>query len=242
MLSTEKTIVEYVNLWAKDFQNSIIDDDYNSYSFLMGSDGSQHKSKKLVAFLQKSLERQIVFIKYFATCRLLENQSKSNLQSINRLVSLQHFDLKFHKTSPRFEVCFYFSKGRKVYLFVNDLNEINFADIYAATLFEAISISNHEWKYLTKTILNSILKTVHEDMACDRYFVKFGIPEQYSPGKNNSIIYTVCEVDRIPSQQNDYTEYCEKIIGTSDVDIDKIAKIRKANDLFGIDMLKWFKP
>jgi len=31
-------------------------------------------------------------------------------------------------------------------------------------------------------------------------------------------------------------------MGTSEIDIDKIAKIQKANELFNIDLLKWFKP
>jgi len=43
----------------------------------------------------------------------------------------------------------------------------------------------------------------------------------------------------------DYLFNCAGTIETGsieEIDIDKIAKIQKANELFGIDVLKWFKP
>jgi hypothetical protein len=241
-ISIEKQLVKHVNNWANEFQKSIISNAYENYSFLIGVEGENKKSKKISSFLQKSIERQIVFIKYFSHCRLLENHSKANLTSVKRLISSQHIDSSVIKKIPQYEVFFYFSKGRKVFLFVDDLAEIDFADIYSATYFEAISISNHSWKYLTKTALNSTLKVIHDDMAYDHYNINFGIPDQYAPGKNNAIIYAACNVEKIPAPRNDFTEYCEKIMGTSEIDIDKIAKIQKANELFGIDVLKWFKP
>lgn len=238
----EKEYLKHVKKWELDFKKSNFSNDFENISILMGMEGENKKSKKISSFLQQSLERQVVFVKYFSHCRLLENHSKANLNAVKRLVSSQHIDPALVKKIPQFEVFFYFSKGRKVFLFVDDLSEIDFADIYAATYFEAISISNHSWKYLTKTALNSTLKIVHDDMAYDRYDIKFGIPDQYSPSKTNSIIYAICNVERIPAPRNDYTEYCEKIMGTSEIDIDKIAKIQQANELFDIDVLKWFKP
>jgi len=241
-VSIEKQLLKHVNNWAIDFQKYSIVNDFENFSFLMGVEGENRKSKKISSFLLKSIERQVVFVKYVSLCRLLENHSKANLNAVKRLVSSQHIDPSVIKKIPQFEVFFYFSKGRKVFLFVDDLDQIDFADIYAATYFEALSISNHSWKYLTKTALNSTLKAIHDDMAYDRYDINFGIPDQYAPGKNNALIYAACNVERIPAPRNDFTEYCEKIMGTSEIDIDKIAKIQKANEFFGIDVLKWFKP
>ncbi|NLC31257.1 MAG: hypothetical protein GX765_04370, partial [Candidatus Moranbacteria bacterium] len=162
--SMEIDFVKHVKKWEKDFQKSIISNDYENYSYLMGVENDNKKSKKTISFLQKSLERQVVFVKYFSLCRLLENHSKANLNAVKRLISSQHIDPSVIKNIPQFEVFFYFSKGRKVFLFVDDLAQIDFADIYAATYFEALSISNHSWKYLTKTALNSTLKAIHDDM------------------------------------------------------------------------------
>jgi len=176
-ISFEKQFINHVNNWAKAFQKSIISNNYENYSYLMGVESKNRKPKKISSFLKTSIERQVMFVKYFNLCRLIENHSKANLNAVKRLVSSQHIDSSVIKKIPQFEVLFYFSKGRKVFLFVDDLAQIDFADIYSAIYFEAISISNHSWKYLTKTALNSTLKIIHDDLAYDRYDINFGIPD-----------------------------------------------------------------
>ena len=80
--SMEIDFVKHVKKWEKDFQKSIISNDYENYSYLMGVENDNKKSKKTISFLQKSLERQVVFVKYFSLCRLLENHSKANLNAV----------------------------------------------------------------------------------------------------------------------------------------------------------------
>ena len=84
---------------GKDFQKSIISNDYENYSYLMGVENDNKKSKKTISFLQKSLERQVVFVKYFSLCRLLENHSKANLNAVKQLISSQHIDPSVIKIS-----------------------------------------------------------------------------------------------------------------------------------------------
>lgn len=221
--SLELPFAKYVNKVVTEFSNAAIADAFEFYSSLMGIDGVERKSRKTKTFLKKCLERQLVFIQYCATCKLLQSDTKANLEATKKWVSLQKIpDVTKIKNIPVYEIFFYLSNGCKVFAFSDNLSEIDFADIYSATFFEGISVSNRTWPYLTKANLKKTLKTIHDDMAFDQYEIKFGIPEEYAPSRNNAFVFAQCEVEGMPS-------------------IDKLVKIRKTNELFDIDLLKTFK-
>jgi hypothetical protein len=120
--------------------------------------------------------------------------------------------LSKRKSIPVNEIFFYIANGYEVFVFADTLKDVDFADIYSATFFEGISVSNNTWPYLTKTILKKTLKTIYEDMAYDRYEINFRIPEEYAPSRKNASIFAECQVEGMPS-------------------IDKIVKIKKTNEL-----------
>jgi hypothetical protein len=221
--SLEKPFVKHVNQWAADFYNTAIVEEFSFFAPLMGIDDTKKINRKVESYLTKCLDRQIVFVEYFATCKLLESDTKANLESTKKFVSIQNYSRNLVKTLPPFEVFFYLSNNRKVFLYANDLGDIDFADIFSAIFFEGISISNRNWKHLTENILNSTLKAIHEDMAFDHYEIQFDVPEEFAPNNKNTFIFTQCLVEGMPS-------------------LDKIVKMNKAKELFNIDVFKWFKP
>jgi hypothetical protein len=219
-LSPTKTLVTHVNKVTAKLNNDILTGAYSSYACLLGFNEKEYKSRKAQSFLKKCLLRQIAFIQYCSTCKILANGSMSNLAAIKKWVTMQMFT---NKTNPSYIILFYLSSGVKIFTFVDDLKEIDFADIYSSTFFEAIAISNHTWPYLTKQNLKKTLASISEDMAYDGYNIHFDIPEEYLPNKNNPLLFAQCQIDGMPS-------------------IDKIAKIQKTNELYNTDILKLFAP
>jgi hypothetical protein len=220
--SLEHSFVTHVKQCVADFYNNVIADEFKLFSYLCGFEDSDFKSRKAIKLLTKRLDRQLVFIQYCATCKLLSNNSKTNIEKIIKWVKLQGL-LISRKTKPLYGIFLFLSDESKVFLFANDLNDIDFSDIYSATFFEGFSISNASWSYLTKAKLDATLRKIQKDMAFDQYKILFGIPQEYAPSRKNALIVAQCQVAGIPS-------------------IDKIAKIKKANELFNIDVLKMFKP
>ena len=117
-----------------EFYNGIIVDDFDTFSRLLGINDDERKKRKVKTFLQKSLDRQVAFIEYCATCKLHESDTRENLAATKKWVSMQTFGcLSRKKISPSYLIFFYLTNGSKVFAFVNNLAEIDFADIYSAS-------------------------------------------------------------------------------------------------------------
>jgi hypothetical protein len=213
--SLEKSFVKQLKTWANDFSNTVVANNFKNFAFIVGVNESQNFSRKTKTLLQ----RQLIFVQYCATCKMLGSSTKANLAAIKQWLSMQQISHVSRNSPPPYIVSFYLSDETRLFLAADNLKDIDFADIYSATFFEYISISNRKWKYLTKATLYSTLKLVHDDMAFDQYKIVFGIPDAYAPGRNIAVIWALCQVEGTPT-------------------IDKIAKIRKTNELFGTDVLK----
>jgi hypothetical protein len=223
MTTIEKSFVKTIQNWVDGYQSDVAANDSSTFAFVIGIDDAQKNTRKAKKFLAESLQRQTVFIEYCATCKMLANETKANLESIKRFVTLQWFSHAHDQAIPLYKVLFHLADGKTVFLFANDLKDIDFADVYSATCFEYISVACRRWKLLTKANLRSTLKMIRDDMAFDRYEIHFVIPDECTPGREIAQVFAHCRVEGIPG-------------------IDKIAKIRKTNELFGVDVLKWFKP
>lgn len=216
--SLEKSFVKHVESWATEFYDKTIADNYWFFAFALNIDKGQPRSRKTTNLLKKCLKCQLVFVKYYATCKVLSNVTKANFEQTKKFVSQQKYWLEARKV-PQFCFLFYLYNGSRIFLFADKITDIDFADIYSATGFYAISILNPLWKKVTRKFTDSFLKKLLYDLEFDQYKVEFDVPEEYGPGSDSKILYIKCRI------QGDQT-------------IDKIAKIKKCQDLFHVDVLK----
>jgi hypothetical protein len=219
----EKSFVKDIQKWVEGYQSDVAANDFATFAFVIEIDDARKNTRKAKKILAECLQRQSVFIQYCATCKLLANDTKANRESIQRFVTLQWFSHSHDQAIPLYKVLFHLADGKTVFLFANDLKDIDFADVYSATCFEYIAVACRRWKTLTKANLRSTLKMIRDDMAFDQYKIRFMIPDESAPGREIAQVFAHCRVEGIPG-------------------IDKIAKVRKTNELFGVDVLKWFKP
>jgi len=219
MLPTlEKSFVKHVKSWADEFNDKTIADNYGFFAFALNIDKDQPRSRKITNLLKKCLKCQLVFVKYYATCKVLSNITKANFEQTKEFVSQQKYWVKAGKV-PRFCFLFYLYNNSRLFLFADKITDIDFADIYTATGFCAISILNPSWKKVTRKITDSFLKKLRYDLEFDQYEVELDVPEEYGPGSDSRILYVKCRIQGDPT-------------------IDKIAKMKKCQDLFDVDVPK----
>ena len=221
--SLEERFVEHVQKWADDYRDFIEADNYRKSSMLTGTPGYYAMEDK-TGILKENLERQIAFVQYCATCMFYKRISEKNLDTVMRFVTLQR-EVFYESVgrNPLFVVNFILLCKGVVYLFVNDLDEIDYSDIYSAAFFTAIAVHGNKWKTLTEKRLESTLKLITDNMAHNKFTITFEIPPEYRPSKANNSLFLSTKVDGAPS-------------------IDKVINIRKAIKLFKIEFNKLFEP
>ncbi|NLG17280.1 MAG: hypothetical protein GX556_08140 [Fibrobacter sp.] len=219
----EERFVEHVQKWADDYRDFIETDNYRKFSMLTGTPGYYAMEDK-TGILKENLERQIAFVQYCATCMFYKKVSEKNLETVMKFVSFQR-DVFYDLVGPNpiFIVNFILLCKGVVYLFVSDLDEIDYSDIYSASFFTAIAVNGTKWKTLTEKRLQSTIKLITDNMARSKFNITFEVPPEYQPSKTSNTLFVATKVDGAPS-------------------IDKVLNIRKTINLFKIEFNKLFEP
>jgi len=127
-----------------------------------------HVEKWENAYGNGSSSIQIDFIKRYVAYRSLSGESQDTLDRIEKFLSYQTKD-------ERTEIELVFQGGHSgipLCVYVNSLQEFDFADSWEEERYEIISISNNKWKTWTQKRIDKIIEDIRDDFEYDDYEVE----------------------------------------------------------------------
>lgn len=218
-LYSEKLFVRFMKSWEAEYRKQTAADNYVLLSAVSGRPVSTPLKPAEKKVLSRLLDGQILFMKYYATTRMLITHTEENFIGVKKFLARQNFwDIK--GGVPEYVVQFTLMNESMVFLLTNDLDEFDYADIYGGTAFEWINVDKLSWKAVPAKFPVKFEKLLRKDLEYDYDGVDLEYPYEYDLGTGQRPFQIKVEI-------------------MGDLGFDKVVKANKCNDLFKVDILKW---
>jgi hypothetical protein len=205
--------------WEKRFRKYAENGTMENIETLTGIDAKRLSGRKKTTLARKAFERQITFVKYMAVCYMTGKMDGKGLKDLDRMLELLNMNvsLKKDKKAPC-TVVFFMDDGLYVFLAADALDEIDFADVYAGTGFIGFCVHESGRDHWTPSPAKRVEKKIKHDLTYD--YKKVILFMQRVPGGNEFLQFRCA-------------------ISDEDLGMDKIVKIAKVRELFGVEVLGW---
>lgn len=207
--------------WEKRFRKNSASGTMENIESLTGVEAKRLSGRKKALLAKKAFERQITFVKYMAVCYMTGKMDAQGLKDLDRMLKLLDMtvSLKRDEKAP-WMVAFFMDDGLAVFLAGDSLDEIDFADAYGGTGFIGFCVYERGREHWTPCPAKSVKKQIKHDLTYDY---------------KNVILF----MQRVPGG-NEYLQF-RCAITDEDLGIDKIGKIARCRDLFGVEVLGWLE-
>lgn len=205
--------------WEKQFRKDAANETMENIESLTGIDAKRLSGRKKAALARKAFERQITFVKYMAVCYMTGKMDTQGLKKLDRMLKLLDMtvSMKRDEKAP-WMVAFFMDDGLAVFLAGDSFDEIDFADAYGGTGFIGFCVFERGREYWTPRPAKSIEKQIKHDLTYDYKNVTLAV--QRVPGGNEYLQFRCAITDE-------------------NLGMDKIVKIAKCRELFGVEVLGW---
>jgi hypothetical protein len=207
--------------WEKTYRSEVAHDNFESLCPGLIPSGGASRSRATQRLLLRILEQQIVFVKYHVTCRVAANNSEESFARMRRFLSQQRL---VHPGNGGTHIIFFDALcSARTFLWVEELSDIDFADLSAATMFEFVAIGHTRWATVTQRRIDTFRRMLKKDLEYDGYKVRLHVSLGFAKGTDGPMVGYECAI-------------------TGEMSMDKIAKIRMCKEFTSGDVFKWFMP
>jgi hypothetical protein len=205
--------------WEKRFRKNAANGTMENIETLTGIDAKRLSGRKKTTLARKAFERQITFVKYMAVCYMTGKMNAQGIKDLDRMLELMDTTVSTRRDARApVTVVFFMDDDLHVFLAADALDDIDFADAYAGSGFIGFCVHEKGRDHWTPAPAKRVEKQIKHDLTYDYKNVKLFM--QRVPGGNEFLQFRCAITDE-------------------DLGMDKIVKIAKVRELFGVEVLGW---